>query len=176
VTVRTGPGVIIVAVAMLTSVARPARAQSGESEPPPARGTFKIEPLPPPAKPFGLPDLPQSVVDRTSVESRFFSLKFGLVTLVDYTGFSQDLDSVAQVGTQDSRWDARSLRLMLRGTVGSAYTVRYLVAGEYTGFESDPDTVWNITDVSLTFPLGGPATTLTVGKTKETSAQNCSTL
>jgi phosphate-selective porin OprO/OprP len=148
----------------------PAGAQSGESEPPPARGTFKIEPLAPPAKPFGLPDVPQSVVDRTSVQSRFFTLKFGLVTLVDYTGFSQDAASIDQVGTQESQWDARSLRLMLRGTVGSSYTIRYLMAGEYKGFESDPDKLWNITDVSMTFPLGGPATTLTVGKTKETFA------
>jgi phosphate-selective porin OprO/OprP len=131
---------------------------------------LSIEPLPPPAKPFGLPDVPQSVVDRTSVQSRWFTLKFGLVTLVDYTAFSQDADSVAQVGTQESQWDARSLRLMLRGTVGSTCSVRYLVAGEYKGFESDPDNVWNITDVSMTFTLGGPATTLTVGKTKETFA------
>jgi len=169
VSARSGLGVLILAAAMLAGVA-PAGAQSAESEPPPARGTFKVEPLPPRARSFGLPDVPQSVVDRTSVQSPWFTLKFGLVTLVDYTGFSQDAASIDQVGTQDSRWDARSLRLMLRGTVGSSYTVRYLVAGEYKGFESDPENLWNITDVSMTFTLGGPATTLTVGKTKETFA------
>jgi len=154
----------------MLAAAVPAGAQSAESEPPPARDAFKVEPLPPPAKPFLTPDVPQSVVDRTSVQFPWFTLKFGLVTLVDYTGFSQDPASVEQVGTQQSQWDARSLRLMLRGTVGSSYTVRYLVAGEYKGFESDPEDLWNITDVSMTFPLGGPATTLTVGKTKETFA------
>ena len=167
--VRIGLGVVIFAVATLTGAVS-AFAQSAESEMPPARGTFKVEPLPPPAKPFGLPDVPQSVVDRTSVHSPWFTLKFGLVTLVDYTKFSQDAASIEQVGTQRSQWEARSLRLMLRGTVGSSYTVRYLVAGEYKGFESDPDKLWNITDVSMAFPLGGPATTLTVGKTKETFA------
>jgi len=166
---RTGLGVIIFAAAMLAGVA-PAGAQSAESEPPPTRGTFKVEPLPPQAKPFLVPDVPPSAADRAAVRSSWFTLKFGLVTLIDYTGFSQDAASVEQVGTQDSRWDARSLRLMLRGTVGSSYTVKYLVAGEYKGFESDPENLWNITDVSMTFPLGGPATTLTVGKTKETFA------
>jgi phosphate-selective porin OprO and OprP len=169
VNVKTGLGAITLAVAMLAGVV-PAGAQSAESEPPPARGTFKVESLPPPAKPFLVPDMPPSAADRAAVRTSWFTLKFGLVTLVDYTGFSQDAASLEQVGTQDSRWDARSLRLMLRGTVGRSHTVKYLVAGEYKGFESDPDTVWNITDVSLTFPMGGPATTLTVGKTKETFA------
>jgi len=153
-----GLGVIIFAVAMLAGVS-PAGAQSAESEPPPARGTFKVEAMPPPAKPFLVPDLPPSAADRAAVRSDWFTLKFGLVTLVDYAGFSQDAASIDQVGTQESRWDARSLlRLMLRGTVGNAYTIKYLVAGEYKGFESDPDKVWNITGVSKTFTLGGPAT------------------
>jgi len=169
VSVRTWLGIAIVAVALFAGVA-PAQAQSAESEPPPARGTFKVEPLPPPAKSFGLPDLPPPAPDHAAVRTDWFTLKFGLVTLVDYTGFTQDAASVDQVGTQLDQWEARSLRLMLRGSVGSTYTARYLVAGEYKGFESDPEKLWNITDVSLTFPLGGPATTLTVGKTKETFA------
>jgi hypothetical protein len=90
------------AVAMLASVAH-AGAQSAESEPPPARGSFKVEPLPPSAKPFLVPDVPQSADDRAAVRSSWFTLKFGLVTLVDYTGFSQDAASIEQVGTQDSR-------------------------------------------------------------------------
>lgn len=46
--------------------------------------------------------------------------------------------------------------------------MRYLVAGEYKGFDGAPDRNWDMTDVSLTFPLRGPGTTLTVGKTKQT--------
>ena len=62
------------------------------------------------------------------------------------------------------------MAVAIRTGLGIVMSVRYLVAGEYKGFESDPEKPWNITDVSMTFPLGGPATTLTVGKTKETFA------
>jgi hypothetical protein len=66
VSVRSGLGLIILAGAMLAGEA-PAWAQSAESEPPPARGTFKIDPLPPPAKPFLVPDVPQPAADRAAV-------------------------------------------------------------------------------------------------------------
>jgi phosphate-selective porin OprO/OprP len=59
---------------------------------------------------------------------------------------------------------------MLSGSFGTSYKVGYLVAGEYKGFDSDPETTWSLTDASLTFPLGSPATKLTFGKTKETFA------
>lgn len=89
--------------------------------------------------------------------------------IADYTAFSQDAISVSQVGAQESGWAALAARLMFSGTIGGGYKVHYLIAGEYKGFESNPDTQWNITDVSFTFPIRGPSTKLTVGKTKETS-------
>jgi phosphate-selective porin OprO/OprP len=147
-----------------------ARAQSEESEPAPARGEFEAAPLPPPEKPFFVPDVPQSVVDRTQVKERWLTLKVGVVTLVDYTAFNQDAASVGQVGKQKDQWDARAARLMFRGTLGKNYKISYLVAAEYKGFESEPEDLWSLTDLSFTFPLGGPATKLTVGKTKETFA------
>ena len=147
-----------------------AQAQSEESEPAPALGEFEAAPLPPPDKPFLVPDVPQSVVDRTQVKERWLTLKVGLVTLADYTAFNQDSASISQVGKQQDQWEARAARLMFRGTIGTDYKIGYLVAGEYKGFETDPEELWQLTDVSLTFPLGGPATKLTVGKTKETFA------
>jgi phosphate-selective porin OprO/OprP len=155
-------------IAMSVVCAPGARAQSEESEPAPALGKFEAEPLPPPEKPFLVPDLSASVADQVQVKSRTFTLKVGLVLIEDYTSFSQDTDSRAQVGEQSSQWDIRAARLMLHGTIGQDYRIGYLVAGEYKGFESDPDSTWDLTDVALTFPLGGPATKLTVGKTKET--------
>lgn len=147
-----------------------ARAQSEESEPPPAPGKFEAEPLPPPEQPFLIPDVPQSVVDKTQVEERWITVKFGAALLVDYNAFHQDADSLAQVGRQPDGWDDRSLRAMVRGTLGKDYKFSYLIAGEYKGFDTEPGDLWNLTDLSFTFPLAGPATKLTVGKTKETFA------
>jgi phosphate-selective porin OprO/OprP len=55
----------------------------------------------------------------------------------------------------------------LGGNIGRDYKIGYLIAGEFKGFDTDPPKLWNMTDVSLTFPLWGPQTTLTFGKTKE---------
>jgi len=145
-----------------------AQAQSEESEPAPALGEFEAAPLPPPDQPFFIPDVPQSLVDQTQIKERWITLKVGLVVLADYTAFNQDSDSIGQVGHQKDQWEARAARLMFRGTIGKDYKISYLVAAEYKGFETEPEDLWNQTDLSFTFPLGGPATKLTVGKTKET--------
>ncbi len=147
-----------------------ARAQSEESESPPALGKFEPAPLPPPEQPFIVPDVPQSVLDQAEIRERWITLKVGVVTIADYTAFHQDRDSLRQVGPQEDQWDARAARLMFRGSLGTEYKVGYLIAGEYKGFESDPESLWSLTDLALIFPLGGPATKLTLGKTKETFA------
>lgn len=158
------------AVALITVCAPGVRAQSEESEPAPARGEFEAVPLPPPEPPFLVPDVPHSLADKTQIKERWFTLKVGIVALADYTAFNQDRDSLGQVGQQKDQWEARAARLMVRGTLGMDYKVGYLVAAEYKGFETDPEDLWNLTDLSFTFPLRGPATKLTVGKTKETFA------
>ncbi|MEQ1892346.1 MAG: porin [Planctomycetota bacterium] len=152
----------------LLFLAPAARAQSEESELPPAPGEFEPAPLPPPQEPFLVPDVPDSLLARLRVRERWMTLKLGLVLIADYTAFDQDADSITQVGTQDDQWEARAARLMLRGTLGKEQAVGYLLAGEYKGFETDPEDTWQLTDLSFTFPLGGPATKLTVGKTKQT--------
>jgi len=159
---------VILGVALGMTCAATAHAQSEESEPAPARGEFEARPLPPPEHPFLVPDVPESVLEQTQIRERWVTLKIGLVLLADYTAFDQDADSVGQVGTQEDRWEARAARLMFRGTLGKDYKVGYLLAGEYKGFETEPEDLWSLTDLSLAFPLGGPATKVTVGKTKET--------
>lgn len=149
---------------------RQALAQSVESEPAPQRGEFEAAPLPAPEQPFFVPDVPHAVVDSTQIKHSWFTVKFGLVLLVDYNTFHQDSESLAQVGRQSDGWDDRSLRAMVRGTIGRDYQISYLVAGEYKGFETEPEDLWSLTDLSFTAPLAGPATKLTVGKTKETFA------
>ena len=151
-------------------VAPNAQAQSEESDPAPALGEFEPAPLPPPNQPFLIPDVSQSLVDHTQIKERWFTAKFGLVVLADYNSFHQDANSLSQVGRQPDGWDDRSLRVMMRGTIGTGYQFSYLFAGEYKGFDTEPGDLWNLTDLSFTLPLAGPATKLTVGKTKESFA------
>ena len=151
---------------VLMLAAGSAVAQAPESELPPARGQFEGELLPAGTSPL-LPEQTERTYRATRVETRGFTLRPGLVILGDYTAVSQDAASIAQVGEQADRGQLRASRLMLRGTIGTGYVVRYLVAGEYKGFDTSADRDWEVTDVSLTFPLRGPDTTLTVGKTKQ---------
>ena len=59
-----------------------ARAQSEESELPPAPGEFAAASPSEPVQPFFVPDVPQSVVEQTQVRERWFTLKVGVVVLV----------------------------------------------------------------------------------------------
>lgn len=142
--------------------------QSIESDLAPAKGQFLAEPLTPPAVPYLLPDGPESVVDRLQVREDWFTLRPGIVLIADYNAFEQDAVNLGQVGPQRDQWDDRAARLMFRGKIGREYKAGYLFAAEYKGFDIDPDQLWQVTDLSLTFPVGGEDTTLTVGKTKET--------
>lgn len=147
-----------------------AKAQAGESETAPARGEFMPATLPAPKQAFLIPDISDPLVARTQIKEHWFTLKVGFVALLDHTAIKQDEQSLAQVGRQADQWNARSMRLMFRGTLGAEHQVAYLVAGEYKGFETEPENLWNVSDVSITFPLAGPRTKLTIGKTKETFA------
>ena len=153
---------------VLTSVSP--SAQSVESDTAPVRGQFEAQEPLPPAKPSIVWDIPTSFARKTQIRTRWFTLKPGLVLIEDYSAFTQDAASISQIGAQEDQWDPRSGRLMLSGTIGDSYKVRYLVAGEYKGFDSDPEETWQVTDVSFTFTIRGPATKLTVGKTKQTFA------
>ncbi|MFM1988355.1 MAG: hypothetical protein RJA99_1312 [Pseudomonadota bacterium] len=156
----------LLALALSAALPLAAFAQAPESEGPPPPGAW--EGTAPPAQAGALlPEPGEAVYAATRVETRGFTLKPGLVLLGDYTLFSQDAASRAQVGEQADRGQLRAARLLFRGTIGTGYVVRYLVAGEYKGFDGAAEHDWDMTDVSLTFPLRGPDTTLTVGKTKQ---------
>jgi phosphate-selective porin OprO/OprP len=115
---------------------------------------------------YAVPDLAPAPAEAPK-EPGFFTFRHSIALLYDYTYLSQDDVSVAQVGDQDSQWQPRSGRLSLLGTMGREYKVSYQFGGEYKGFDSNPEEDWQITDVALTFPLGGPANKLVLGKTKQ---------
>jgi len=103
------------------------------------------------------------------VETPRATIAIGLVPILDYTWFSQDRESVEQVGVQKDDFDVRSARIMLRGNLLNRRERpwRYLVAFEYRGLDSDPNNDWSFTDVTLTVPAGGLGE-LSFGKLKET--------
>ncbi len=115
-----------------------------------------------------MPDLADSLAKRWEVKTEWFTLKFGESIVVDYTAFLQDAESLSQVGRQENQWQARELRLEAGGSIGSAYKINYYANASYNGFDADSTRRWNLVDLWLAFPLSSPATTLTVGKTKET--------
>lgn len=116
---------------------------------------------------YVIPDFPPKKAAPPGQELPFFVFKPSVSLIGDWTGFDQDDANVFQMGEQDDDFQIRSMRLTLAGSIGHKYRVSYQFSGEYKGFDSDPDTEWQATDVALTFPIGS-RTKLTVGKTKET--------
>ena len=145
-----------------------ALAQAQESEMPPLRGEYSPAAYPELARPYVIPDVSQKTVEDTQLDEKWFTLKLGLVSLLDYTAFDQDAVSLAQVGRQDDELEVRSARVMFRGKVGNEHAIDYKVAAEYKGFDTEPGDLWSLTDLALTFHPFGPGTEITVGKTKET--------
>lgn len=155
----------LIVVAMLVTSA--AHAQPEEAGPAPAPDEFVATSPPSPEKPSIFPDLPNSLAEQTQVRSPWFTVRLGFGVLVDYSAFHEDSENVSQVGKQDDQWQVRDLRLVLLGAIGSDYKVDYFFSGVYKGFEKDPEKTWDSFDHWLAFPLGSPATKLTVGKMKE---------
>jgi phosphate-selective porin OprO/OprP len=119
---------------------------------------------------YVIPDVPPQISQQLKVDRHWITMTPGLVLIGDYNAFGQDANSLSQVGKQADQFDDRAVRFMARGKVGGAYKLGYLVAAEYKGFDTDPEQFWNLTDLAVTAPLGGPETTLSVGKLKETFA------
>jgi phosphate-selective porin OprO and OprP len=144
--------------------------QSIESDLAPPQGQFVLPPSTDPPMTYRFPDVPHTIADRLKIDRPWFTATPGMVLIVDYNAFGQDANSLAQVGKQRDQWDDRAVRFMLRGKMGLNYKVGYLFAAEYKGFDSEPGTNWNLTDLALNFPINGPETTLAIGKIKETFA------
>lgn len=117
---------------------------------------------------YVLPDIPDHDLAEAAYtdEHDRFSVKFGIVSIVDFTDFSQDADSIAQVGRQDDGWEARSIRFMARGHFELWRTWNYTLSYEYKGFDKVSDADWSTTDVNVSTEFAGIGK-LTIGKIKE---------
>ena len=100
-------------------------------------------------------------------EGPWLTLRVGAMAIVDVNGVDQDKESVEQVGAVETDSELRTLRLMLRGSMGRSRRVSYFYAGEYNGLSREPeDSILRMTDLAFTvhFERLGD---LTIGKTKE---------
>ncbi len=116
---------------------------------------------------FFFPDLPPPKPPSAARQAAFFTIRPSLALLGDWTNFTQNPENIGQVGEQQDEFQVRSARLSLLGTIGRSYKVAFQIGGEYKGFDTEPEQNWQLTDLSLTFPIDH-RTKLTLGKTKET--------
>jgi phosphate-selective porin OprO and OprP len=118
---------------------------------------------------FATPDLPPKWARVPSYHGKYFSTTLGFVALADYNAFSQDSDSITQVGRQRDQWDDRSVRFILVGTIGpESYQMHYYASYSWNGLDAHQNNMktWNIPDLIITAPVGKLGA-LTFGKTKE---------
>ncbi len=123
---------------------------------------------PPLTQKFGLPELTPRLLGPVEAEDHWITFRAAVAIITDYASFDQDHTSISQVGQQKDQWDTRALRLVFAGTLLKTETVGYLIAGDYNGFDEDPEANWNVLDFSVFFLLGDPSKKLTLGKMKET--------
>ena len=154
--------------AALALVAMPAFAQETVSLQVPRGAAGADEALATGDASFAIPDLPLPEPKQPGSPG-LLDIRVSLVVLGDHTFFWQDQESVGQVGTQPNEWELRAARLSFLGSIGGSYRVGFQLSGEYKGFDGDPETTWQMTDISLTFPMG-TRTKLILGKTKQTFA------
>ncbi len=115
-----------------------------------------------------IPELSDSSLAAQNIDNRHFTMNWGLAILMDYTGFSQDDASVAQVGVQEDQAEVRDFRFILRGDLKFLGSWNYLAAAAYKGFgQNDGDDDWALNDLFLAHTLWSPQAKLGFGKTKE---------
>ena len=140
---------------LLIAIAGPAAAQQPTpASPRPNTDYAEPDPQAPPVVPatsFVMPDVPDDWNHFTSYDGRRFSVRFSVVAILDYNAFSQDDESVKQVGEQENQWDLRTWRLMTRGRLKFAHPVDYFVSLEVKGKDhvGDGDSKVGFTDLEI---------------------------
>jgi phosphate-selective porin OprO/OprP len=109
---------------------------------------------PPPTPATGSQGTEESIEPTPGARLPWASLRFHLVILGDYTWFSQDASSLAQVGQQDDQFEFRASRISLTGGLfhNQPRQWGYLVAFEYHGLDGDADNDFSFFDYALRIP------------------------
>ena len=167
-----GRGRLATAAAICALLAgAPALAQETESSSEPIMTATAVAAPPAAAAPvkYIVPDLSAARGAPRPWPSAGFVLRPSAALIADWTSFDQDDDSIAQVGKQKDTSEWRGFRLQVLGSFGGSYRINYQLGGEYKGFDSDPTDNWQLTDMSVTFPVGD-STRSAAGNIKEAFA------
>jgi phosphate-selective porin OprO/OprP len=134
---------------------------------------FLFAPRPLPAQPsdavqYEVPDIPDSWAEALRYENEHFSVAFLFGTLLDYTTWDQDQQSIDQVGKQEDEFEVRSLRFLFAGTLDFMGPWSYVVALESNRFDQATESArFTLMDAALIRRFSGGTGRLVIGKQKQ---------
>ena len=136
----------------------------------PDKGQFEPQESSVPPQKYAVPDAPPYWKEKLSIKNDAFTMQLSLISVLDYTAFSQDDTNLRQVGRMDDEFDVRAMRLIARGSIGQDRKLKYFAATEFEGFDPAHTNVFSLVDAYLSYPFFGPQAQISVGKMKETFA------
>jgi len=117
---------------------------------------------------YDVPDIPDSWAEALRYKNEHFSLAFLFGTLLDYTNWDQDQQSIDQVGKQESQFEVRSLRFLFAGTLDFVGPWSYVVAIESNRFDQATENPhFTLMDAVLTRGFADGTKRLAIGKQKQ---------
>lgn len=125
-----------------------------------------LPPLPPAQSPYAIPDPDFLTRHLPRLKSRYGSLQIGMELIGDWTGFSQDPASLAQVGQQDDQFQMRSAAVDVSGQLGPNPHVTYKLGLQYNGFNTNADQNWTVSDFAVNIDLPKYQTRVEIGQIK----------
>ena len=117
---------------------------------------------------YSVPDIPDSWAQALRYKNEHFSAAFLFGTLLDYTTWVQDQQSIEQVGEQEDKFEVRSLRFLIAGTLDFMGPWSYVVALESNRFDqATENSRLTLMDASLVRHFAGGTGRLVIGKQKQ---------
>ena len=117
---------------------------------------------------YSVPDIPDSWAQALRYKNEHFSAAFLFGTLLDYTNWDQNQQSIEQVGEQEDKFEVRSLRFLIAGTLDFMGPWSYVVALESNRFDqATENSRFTLMDASLVHHFAGGTGRLVIGKQKQ---------
>jgi phosphate-selective porin OprO and OprP len=117
---------------------------------------------------YDVPDIPDSWAEALRYKNEQFSLALLFGTLLDYTTWDQDQQSIDQVGKLENEFEVRSLRFLFAGTLDFMGSWSYLAAVESNRFDQATENPhFTLMDAALIRRFASGTGRLVIGKQKQ---------